>query len=438
MHAEIAREMVTRSDWSTAYVNGVAVHSSSRALDWSIAASYKLFGVADWSARLPITLCVLALAAIAFFFGRRLFVWNAAGFYAALIVLTWPGTFAATRDLTSVPFLCLWTALIAFALWYLLAVKKLTAAAGIAVAAVACVVVLLAGSWPAMLVPLAIAVTCWIARAGQQPSRTTEWPLLGWAAAAYLVGYLLEVHRHNPLTWLGPVLPLALLIGGWLAGREAFADQARARRVAYAVFAIGLIASAVFIFFAIEGPLGFSFFTSSVVLTSGPGRIPFIILAAALIAGVTGNLVYRLHNQARVANCFLAGMLAGFSVAIQAGLVIASPFSSSQILADAIRPELEPTDTVIVDGKYPEASSFAFYLERPILLALPQNAEVPITMQAPTGTAIVDRVWTGNERVYLWTRIDHPFPVPGSSYVVAASGGKEILSNQPNSGGASF
>src|SRR5271168_1057961 len=126
MHAEIAREMVTRNGWSTAYVNGVAVHSSSRALDWSIAASYKLFGVADWSARLPIAFCVLALAAIAFFFGRRLFVWNAAGFYAALIVLTWPGTFVATRDLTSVPFLCIETAVIACALWYLLAVKKLT------------------------------------------------------------------------------------------------------------------------------------------------------------------------------------------------------------------------------------------------------------------------------------------------------------------------
>ena len=357
MHAEIAREMVTRYDWSTAYVNGVAVHSSSRTLDWSIAASYKLFGVADWSARLPIALCVLALAAIAFFFGRRLFVWNAAGFYAALIVLTWPGTFVATRDLTSVPFLCLWTALIAFALWYLLAVKKLTAAAGIAVAAIGCALVLLTGSWPAMVVPLAIAVAYWIARR-RQPSRTTEWPLLAWAAAAYLVGYLIEAHRHNPLTWLGPVLPIALLIGGWLASREAFADQARARRVAYAVFTIGLIASAVFIFFAIEGPLGFSFFASSVVLTSGPGRIPFIILAAALIAGATGNLVYRLHNHARVANCFLAGMLAGVTVAIQAGLVIASPFSSSQILADAIRPELEPTDTVVVDGKYPRGVVF--------------------------------------------------------------------------------
>src|SRR5271154_2526645 len=73
VHAEIAREMVARNDWAIPYVNGVPVRSSSssRALDWSIAASYKLFGVSDRSARLPIALCVLVLAVLAFFFGRE-------------------------------------------------------------------------------------------------------------------------------------------------------------------------------------------------------------------------------------------------------------------------------------------------------------------------------------------------------------------------------
>ena len=438
MHAEIAREMITRHDWSTAYVNGVAVHVSERTLDWCIAASYKLFGVADWSARLPIALCVLALAAIAFFFGRVLFIWNAAGLYAALFVLTWPGTFVATRNLTAVPLLCVASALIAFALWYLLAEKKLTRWSGIGASAVACLLMLLIAPWPAVILPLAIAVSCWIARQIQQQLALAQWPLLAWAAAAYLAGYWLEANPYNPLTWLGPVLPMGLLLGGWLADREAFADQASSRRTAYAIFIVGLVVSALLIFFAIEGPLGFSFFTSAVVLTSVAGRIPFIVLAAALIAGVTGNLVYRLHNNARAANCFLAGMLAGVIVAFQVGFVVASPAYSSQILADAIRPELEPTDVVVVDGKYPEASSFAFYLQRPVLLALPPGSKAVGLLLPPTGTAAVDLLWNDTTRVYLWTRIDHPFPVPGQSYVVASSGGKEILSNQPNSGGASF
>jgi 4-amino-4-deoxy-L-arabinose transferase-like glycosyltransferase len=94
VHAEIAREMVLRHDWSAPYVNGVATNHTpsphgarflgsrlrrSRLLDWSIASSFRIFGVSDWAARLPTALAVFALATIAFFVGRRLFLWNAAG-----------------------------------------------------------------------------------------------------------------------------------------------------------------------------------------------------------------------------------------------------------------------------------------------------------------------------------------------------------------------
>jgi hypothetical protein len=438
IHAEIAREMLAHHDWSSAYVNGEAVHPSERTLDLIIAASFKVFGVADWSARLPIALCVLALAIIAFFFGRMLFVWNAAGLYAALIVLTWPGTFVATRNLTPVPLLWVASALIAFALWYLLAEQKLAGWKGVGVSALACILILLIAPWPAVLIPLIIAATCWVARGRQQPRSLAQWPVIAWAVAALIVGFRLETQPLNPLTWFGPGLPLALLIGGWLADQEALDQNRKARHLGSAIFAIGLLAAAVLIFFATEGTLGLSFFTSSVVLNSGAARIPLVILAATLIAGVTGNLVYRLHRHARLANCFLAGMLAGVTVAIQAALVIASPYSSSQILADAIRPELESTDIVAVDGTYPDASSFAFYLERPISLALPQGSDAPVGATPLKNTVAVDQLWNSSGRVYLWTTIDHPFPVPGQSYVVAANGGKEILSNQPNSGGASF
>ena len=392
MHAEIAREMVARHDWSTAYVNGVAVKSPSRLVDWTIAVNYKLFGVADWSARLPNALCVLALATIAFFFGRKLFLSNAAGLYAALIILVWPGTFVATRGLTPVPLISAAIALAVFALWHLPAIRKLN----------------------------------------------VLWSLLAWAALACLFGHFFESQPLNPLAWLGPVLPLALLIAGSLANREPFADRPRIRRLAYTVFAVGILISAALIFIAIQGPTGFSLFTSSLVLVTAPGRIPYIILAAAFIAGVTGNLVYRLHRNPRAANCFLAGLLAGITVAIQAALVVASPERSSQILADAIRPELDATDIVVVDGKYPEASSFAFYLERPVLLTLPQGSDLGAISGSASEAAAIDGVWSDTKRVYLWTRTDHPLPVPGQSYVIAASGGKEILSNQPNSGGASF
>jgi len=438
MHAEIAREMITRSDWTTAYVNSLPFRSSSRVLDWSIAASYKLFGVADWSARLPSALCVLALAVLVFFFGRKLFLWNAAGLYAALVVLTWPGTFLATRDLTAVPILCLETTLIAVILWHLLVVKRVATWNGIAISALACPLVLLTGNWPAMVLPLAIAVGCWVARR-PRTARPTEWFLIAWGGCAFLFADLLEAQPHNALAWISPVPPLALLFGSWLANSEAFVDQRNGRRVATYIFAVAILVSLIAIFFAIHGPAGFTVFGRSVLVTGGSSRIQLLILAAALIAGAVGNLIFRLRNKLRIANCFLAGLLGGMTVSIQAGLVIGSPVFSSQILADAIRPELSPTDIVAIDGKYPDASSFAFYLERPILLALPQSASSPaLVPNLPSGVVAVDQVWPRTTRVYLWTRIDHPLAVPGPSYVVAASGGKEILSNQPNSAGAAF
>ena len=41
-------------------------------------------------------------------------------------------------------------------------------------------------------------------------------------------------------------------------------------------------------------------------------------------------------------------------------------------------------------------------------------------------------LWSGDRRVFLWTEPGHVPKLRSRSYVIAASGGKEILSNQPN------
>jgi hypothetical protein len=46
--------------------------------------------------------------------------------------------------------------------------------------------------------------------------------------------------------------------------------------------------------------------------------------------------------------------------------------------------------------------------------------------------------WNGSGRVFLWTTLQSAPALPGNAYLIARDGGKEILSNQPNSGGASF
>jgi hypothetical protein len=190
--------------------------------------------------------------------------------------------------------------------------------------------------------------------------------------------------------------------------------------VALSIFWIGLALAAIVAFFAVHGPI-----VGKALRISAPGgRAALFIAAAALAVGVTGNLFFRQRNKPRIANCFLAGILGGLIVASQVGMVIASPLHSSQILAEAIRPELGQTDLVAIDGDFQDASSFAFYLGRRVLTA----NDLQQRQQA----------WGGNTRVFLWTRTAHPAAVPGPGYVLGSSGGKEILSNRPNSGGAAF
>src|SRR5579864_3082299 len=61
VHAEAAREMVEHGDWVTLKINGGFRYLEKAPLMyWLVAASYEVFGVHDWSTRLPIALGVLA------------------------------------------------------------------------------------------------------------------------------------------------------------------------------------------------------------------------------------------------------------------------------------------------------------------------------------------------------------------------------------------
>jgi hypothetical protein len=77
---------------------------------WAVASSFKLFGVHDWSARLPIALGVLALLLIVYRLGRRIYG-EEGGFYAAIALATGFGPFIFTRILIPDMAVGLWMAL---------------------------------------------------------------------------------------------------------------------------------------------------------------------------------------------------------------------------------------------------------------------------------------------------------------------------------------
>ncbi len=99
IHAEAAREMVLRHDWSTLYINnGFRYLEKAPLLYWGMATSYKLFGVSDWSARLPLALGVLASLLAVYSLARRA-VNETAGLYAAVALGLSFGPYIFTRIL---------------------------------------------------------------------------------------------------------------------------------------------------------------------------------------------------------------------------------------------------------------------------------------------------------------------------------------------------
>jgi 4-amino-4-deoxy-L-arabinose transferase-like glycosyltransferase len=87
VQGQIARNMLTSGDWVTARLDGVIYLEKSPLMYWLIAISYKIFGVYDWAARIPIALSAIALAWITAAFGRWAFG-KKAGFAAGLCIAT--------------------------------------------------------------------------------------------------------------------------------------------------------------------------------------------------------------------------------------------------------------------------------------------------------------------------------------------------------------
>ncbi len=97
MHAEAVREMVQSGDWVTLRLNnGIRYLEKAPFMYWLAALSVSVFGLHDWSIRLPQALFSLLLILLVFRFGTR-FWGSKGGFYSGLVLATSLGPFAFTR-----------------------------------------------------------------------------------------------------------------------------------------------------------------------------------------------------------------------------------------------------------------------------------------------------------------------------------------------------
>src|SRR6516225_814972 len=98
VQAQIARNMLDSGDWVSAHLDGIAYLEKAPLKYWLIAICFKVFGIHDWAARIPIAVSVILLCLVTARFAR----WGLgerAGLYAGLIPSTCVGVFLFTRVL---------------------------------------------------------------------------------------------------------------------------------------------------------------------------------------------------------------------------------------------------------------------------------------------------------------------------------------------------
>jgi len=126
IHAEASREMLLRHDWVTLYTDGLRYLEKAPLMYWGLAASYKIFGISDWSTRLPLMLGVLALVLATYGLGHFAFDQESqnqaspnqavhndgprdrGGFYSGLALVTSIGPYIFTRFLIPDVLVALW------------------------------------------------------------------------------------------------------------------------------------------------------------------------------------------------------------------------------------------------------------------------------------------------------------------------------------------
>lgn len=95
-YAQIPREMLERNEWVVPYLQSEPYLDKPPLLYWLVMLSYRVFGVADWSARLPPALAVHGCILLTYFFGRRS-LGERPAFWGALLLTLAPGFLSVGR-----------------------------------------------------------------------------------------------------------------------------------------------------------------------------------------------------------------------------------------------------------------------------------------------------------------------------------------------------
>ena len=172
-------------------------------------------------------------------------------------------------------------------------------------------------------------------------------------------------------------------------------------------------------------------------------RLPLALAALGLFLGPLAALILRFKSNPHAANLALAAGAFTFLLAAHLGLQTFAPVLTSAQLAQSIAPQLKPQDLLIIHGEYESASTLGFYLQRADIHILEGHSsnlwygsffpDSPQIFETPQSIAAK---WASPQRIFLWQSLTDPPnqlpPIPSPIYILVKSGGKEIVSNQPN------
>ncbi len=295
---------------------------------------------------------------------------------------------------------------------------------------------------------------------------------------------------------LPALLPLIILIAGWLAKDSLVRWQPiteGAKRIRLAnlrgtavVLTFGAIFAAVAIYFLLHTSKPAPNTDLAALLQQNPGDyamsmghfmdlnlqalglfcLPLALAALGLFFGPLASYVLRKRAKPHAATLALAAGAFGFLLAAHLGLQTFAPVLSSQQLAALIAPQVQPEDLIVIHQEYEFGSTLGFYLQRPSyafqggrayavnpihILTDPEHEGVVNYGRSsnlwygsffPDAPAIFEtqqalaQKWHGSQRIFVWQDLgNQPSPLPASLspvYVIAKTGGKEIVSNQEN------
>jgi 4-amino-4-deoxy-L-arabinose transferase-like glycosyltransferase len=278
-----------------------------------------------------------------------------------------------------------------------------------------------------------------------------------------------------------PALPaLAILVAGLLTTADtplAIKERAQTLRASlYLLVPLGTLLSAVCGYFAIKAPTPAPGATLSSLLSSNPEfynlslghlfdltgqamglfRGPLIVVSLGMITlGPIAHVVRR-KTHTFAANLLITAAMTAVLLAAHAGLVRFNPILGSKDLALAINTHAHPGDLILIDGELTSGSTLLFYTDLPVHLVNGRRngpwfgSFWPDAPQIFEDDATLRRLWSGPRRIYLLTydvrTPDPTLPVRELTtaereaeltplapvHAVAHSGGKTILTNQPN------